>query len=313
LNDYSNNGSANAIPTPDEIYHRGGLSRFLERHGFHLSRALGQHFLISRKTLRTMLDTADLPKDGAIIEIGPGVGHLTWQLLERGLSVVAIEKDNKFSELLQTFARRIPQTNEGSSPALTVIHEDALEMDFARLAETCKVDQVIGNLPYNVSVPILFRLAYCAFRFRKICVLLQKEVGERIWATPGGKSYGRLSIVLKYLYHVRKLHTVYPDVFFPRPKVESVFIEMAMKPEADIPFAQTFLERVVRIGFLHRRKKMRKQFLGAIVERRILDAAFMENAEREFNFDQRAEEWDVETWVRFGQFVQQAKIGSIDS
>ncbi len=182
-----------------------------------------------------------------------------------------------------------------------------MSVDFAQIAQENGVHDVIGNLPYNVSVPIIFKLAYCDYRFNHLWFMVQKEVGNRILAMPGTKDYGRLSIVLKYLFNIRKVRSIHPGAFFPPPKVESAFLEFTPKKETDLQFTKRFLERVVQIGFQHRRKKMRNQMKGAIVERRVFDEAFLAEAEKSFNLDQRAEEWDIETWIRFAEFVRNQK------
>ncbi len=282
------------------LYNRHGLSEFMDIAGFRYSRALGQNFLINRRVMESMLDGIAFPREGWVIEIGPGLGHLTWLILERGANVVAVEKDRWFAVWLPDLVKHF----EFDPARLRVIQRDALETDFRQLAEEHQTARVIGNLPYNVSVPILFHLAYCGFRFEQIAVMLQKEVGERILAHPGTKSYGRLSIVLKYLFSVKKVKTIDPGSFFPRPHVESVFLTFEPLPGADVEFARLFLERVIHIGFQHRRKKLRKQLEGAIVQRRVLDPDFLRGAEREFNLDSRAEAWPVETWVRFAELVR---------
>ncbi|MEW6236345.1 MAG: 16S rRNA (adenine(1518)-N(6)/adenine(1519)-N(6))-dimethyltransferase RsmA [Candidatus Omnitrophota bacterium] len=287
-------------PILETLYDKNGLVQFLQSRGLRMSRALGQNFLIKRPLMRSLLNEAEFPREGAIIEIGPGVGHLTWMLIERGLRVLAVEKDRTFAAILEELSPIHPGQ-------LTIRQEDALETDFAALAKESGARWAIGNLPYNVAVPILFRLAYCPFRFESVNVMLQKEVGERILAEPGTKRYGRLSIVLNYLYRIHKIRTIAGPSFFPPPKVESVFVQMKPKEDADLELAQFYLERIVKIGFLHRRKKLRKQLQGAIIERRIISDDFLDHAPSAFDFEKRAEEWPVETWVQFARSIRETK------
>ncbi len=297
----SHNAPANSFSPPGELYTVRGLRAFLQSNGRYLSRSLGQHFLLNRNLLSSVLDSTALPQSVSIIEIGPGLGHLTWLLLQRGLSVTAVEKDKVFAQLLQKIAGR----QNVSSSSLHIIQDDALAIDFSRLAQQSGARHVIGNLPYNVATPILFRLAYCPFRFEGIFVMIQKEVGERITASPGSKAYGRLSIVLNYLYHVKKIRVIPPNTFFPMPKVDSIVLQFTPKPDTDIHLAQTILEKIVKTGFLHRRKKIRKQLLGITIKTLTFDESFLTTAEQEmgFDFEQRAEQWLVETWVRFAQYI----------
>ncbi|MBN2325796.1 MAG: ribosomal RNA small subunit methyltransferase A [Candidatus Omnitrophica bacterium] len=295
----ANNLSSSRQDLWESLYARKGLKKFMEGEGFFTSRALGQNFLINEKVMNSILNSCHFPAEGTAIEIGPGIGHLTWLLLHRGLKVVAVEKDRLFAERLPEWRRRwgFDETQ------LTIVHRDALDVDFAALAGNLGVRHVIGNLPYNVSVPILFHLAYSDYRFESICVMVQKEVGERIMASERDKQYGRLSIVLKYLFHASKIMTIRPGAFFPQPKVDSVFMKFVPNPQADVEFAWQFLERAAHIGFLHRRKKMRKNLQGCLVQKRVLSDLLPE-IEKNFDLDQRAEDWPIEEWIRFASFIR---------
>ncbi|MDX9755199.1 MAG: 16S rRNA (adenine(1518)-N(6)/adenine(1519)-N(6))-dimethyltransferase RsmA [bacterium] len=286
------------LSTVSCLYKPSQLTLFLENHAIRLTKALGQNYFIDRHCLAHILEQHGLPTEGSIIEIGPGIGNLTWLLIDRGLTVHAVEKDGTVLPILDELS-----CEAGVQERLHLIHSDALDTDIATLARESGAHHVIGNLPYNVAVPILFHVAYCGAPFQSIGVMLQKEVGDRIMAHPEDKAYGRLSIVLKYLYTITKIKTIPPACYFPRPKVESVFIKMVPNPDVDLDFCQNYLERVVRIGFLHRRKKLRAQFKGSIVERRIL-GNHLDEIETQFDLDQRGEAWPVEEWIRFARFVQ---------
>ncbi len=292
----------------DFLYSRKSLVAFLQANHLYFSKALGQNVFLNRELMVSLLNRAEFPTEGRVIEIGPGLGHLTWILIQRGLSVTAVEKDKTFSRLLTELATMNPPNADN----LEVIHEDALKVDFASLAKDRQIEHVIGNLPYNVSVPLIFHLAYSGAGFKSLYFMIQKEVGERIAADCGTKNYGRLSIVLNYLFDVSKIRLVSPRDFFPQPNVESVFMKFETNEEADITFARAFLERVVHIGFIHRRKKLRKQFRGAVIKRRVFDDELMEKIEAAFDLDQRAEEWPLETWLRFARFVQDREPTKLD-
>jgi len=299
LNTNDNNLSASGNPLWEILYTRKGLKEFMENEGFFMSKALGQNFLINRNLMNSVLDACDFPTAGTVIEIGPGIGHLTWLLLERGVKVVAVEKDRLFAERLAVWRERWGF----SESQLTIIHQDALETDFGALAKEHQVQHIIGNLPYNVSVPILFRLSYSGYPFESLCAMVQKEVGERILANAKNPQYGRLSIVLKYLFDVRKIATIAPSAFFPSPKVDSAFLKFVPRPGADSQFARLFLERAAFIGFMHRRKKLRKNLQGSIVQKRVL-TGLLPDMENHFNLDCRAEDWTVDEWVRFAEYVR---------
>ncbi len=290
----------------ESLYSKKGLIAYTKRYGLHLTKALGQHFLIQRDWMTAILTRSTIPSEGCVIEIGPGVGHLTWLLLERGLKVVAIEKDRRFVEMIQELAAIEPAYKD----RLRIIEGDALKTDFKALQQETGARCVIGNLPYNAATPILFHLAYSGAPLECLCTMVQKEVGERIMSDSGCKAYGRLSVVLQYLFDITASDVIPPYAFFPAPKVNSLVLTFIPKPGADIEFAQDFLERVVHVGFLHRRKKLRTSLKGSIVQKRILSPEFLSNAESEFNFDDRAEHWPVERWAAFAEYVQSQPISN---
>ena len=206
----------------------------------------GQHFLTDRHYLARIVD-AIAPKPGdSMVEIGPGTGILTEALepkLER-LHVVEIDRD-----LAAGLAARFP---EGK---LVVHRADALEFDFAALAAPLRV---VGNLPYNVSTPILFRIATIAERLADAVFMLQKEVVERMVAAPGTQAYGRLSVMLQYRFEMALIFRVPPGAFTPPPKVDSAVVLMKPLP-AGRPRAgdEDLFAKIVMAAFSQRRKMLR--------------------------------------------------------
>ena len=288
-------------PIVKSLYSKKGLQVFLESQGMRTARALGQHFFLNHAMLHDILQAAAYPHEGKILEIGPGLGHLTWALLEHGLDVVAIEKDQRFATLLETVIERAPEWHS----RVEVRRDDALKTDFGALQEETGARYAIGNLPYNVAVPILFHVAYSQAHFDQMGFMVQKEVGERMTAPHGKKPYGRLSIVLQYLFDIEPTLLIPPSAFFPPPKVESLFVTLKPRPGADKEFAKRFLERVVHVAFLHRRKKLRKVLRNSIIERRTLDDDLLDRAAERFHFEDRAEHWPVQQWVEFAHFIQE--------
>ena len=206
----------------------------------------GQHFLADRHYL-TRIAQAIAPKAGdSMVEIGPGTGILTAELapeLER-LHVVEIDRD-----LAAELAARFP---EGK---LVIHRADALEFDFEALPAPLRV---VGNLPYNVSTPILFRIAAIADRIKDAIFMLQKEVVERMVAQPDTEAYGRLSVMLQYRFEMALLFRVPPGAFTPPPKVDSAVV--LMKPlAADRPRArdEELFAKIVMAAFSQRRKMLR--------------------------------------------------------
>jgi 16S rRNA (adenine1518-N6/adenine1519-N6)-dimethyltransferase len=216
----------------------------------------GQHFLTDVHYLGRIVAAID-PKPGeAMVEIGPGTGLLTARLVPAldHLHVVEIDRD-----LAAGLRNRFPSTE------VTVHEADALEFDFASLPAPLRV---VGNLPYNVSTPILFRIAALAERVRDCTFMLQKEVVDRMVAAPGTGDYGRLSVMLQYRFAMHPLLRVPPGAFTPPPKVDSAVVRMvplgAARPVARD--AERFATVVAR-AFSQRRKTLRNATRGLVDEK----------------------------------------------
>jgi 16S rRNA (adenine1518-N6/adenine1519-N6)-dimethyltransferase len=212
---------------------------------------LGQHFLTDRHYLeRIVAEIAPAPDD-LMVEIGPGPGALTEKLAQvvRPLHVVEIDRDLA-AGLRSRFA-----------PDAVVVHEgDALAFDFATLPAGLRV---VGNLPYNVSTPLLFHVASFAPRVRDCVFMLQKEVVERMVAAPGTRDYGRLSVMLQYRFAMSLAFRVPPGAFTPPPKVDSAIVRMAPLGEGRImAIDEGFFARVVMAAFTKRRKTLRNALRG---------------------------------------------------
>ena len=206
----------------------------------------GQHFLTDRHYLARIVEAIAPARGDAMVDIGPGTGLLTAEIapLLEHLHVVEIDRD-----LAATLRNRFP-------PEQVSVHEgDALEFDFAALPAPLRV---VGNLPYNVSTPILFRIAALEGRIRDCTFLLQKEVVDRMVADPATPDYGRLSVMLQYRFEIHALLHVPPGAFTPPPKVDSSVVRM-VPLGAGRPMAkdEQRFERLVAAAFSQRRKTLR--------------------------------------------------------
>jgi 16S rRNA (adenine1518-N6/adenine1519-N6)-dimethyltransferase len=238
----------------------------------------GQHFLTDRHYVRRIVEAID-PKPGeAMVEIGPGTGILTDELVKvvRPLHVVEIDRDLA-AALRARFA-----------PEEVIVHEgDALEFDFSGLPAPLRV---VGNLPYNVSTPILFRVAQYAERVRDCVFMLQKEVVDRMVAAPGTEDYGRLSVMLQYRFAMEAALRVPPGAFTPPPKVDSAVVRMAPL-DARRPRArdEALFAAIVMAAFTQRRKTLRNA-----ARARVPEAAF---AQAGIDPGRRGETLSVEEFV----------------
>ena len=206
----------------------------------------GQHFLHDPAILRRIADSIAPAPGDCVVEIGPGEGALTRVLLARIAHLTAIEIDR---DLAARLAGEFP-------PQRLKVHcADALEFGFATLPEGARI---VGNLPYNISTPLLFRLAEHAARFRDLHFMLQREVVERMVAGPSTADYGRLSVMLQVRFRMKKLFTVARGAFRPPPKVESAVVRMEPIAEGELPkMDQNVFADLVRRAFSARRKTLR--------------------------------------------------------
>jgi 16S rRNA (adenine1518-N6/adenine1519-N6)-dimethyltransferase len=223
----------------------------LGKYGFSFKKSLGQNFLIDPNILRNITEHAGLTKDTAAIEIGPGIGALTEHLARTSGKVVAFEIDQ----------RLVPILGDTLSPYdnVKIINKDVLEADVKSIIQEEFKDfediMVVANLPYYVTTPIILKLLMERLPIRGICVMLQKEVGERISARPGTKEYGSLSIAIQYYTEAEMVMTVPKTVFMPQPNVDSAVIRLTKreKPPVEV-IDEDFFFTVTRSSFAQRRK-----------------------------------------------------------
>ena len=209
----------------------------------------GQHFLHDQGILRRIVEAIAPKADERIVEIGPGEGALTLPLLRAAGRMTAIELDRDLIVSLGERARAIGD--------LTIISADVLTVDFTALAAAGDALRIVGNLPYNISTPILFHCLDHAAAIRDMHFMLQKEVVERMAAPPGSKTYGRLSVMLQLRCTVEPLFKVPPGAFRPPPKVDSAIVRLTPLPAHALPDADpALIERVVRAAFGQRRKTL---------------------------------------------------------
>ena len=220
----------------------------------------GQHFLHDRSVLdRIVREIAPKPEQ-ALLEIGPGRGALTERLIGQCRTLDAIEIDRDLAAQLRA---------RWGAPQAFELHEaDALDFDLAALARMRGGRlRVIGNLPYNISTPLLFHLADYAAQIRDIHVMLQKEVVERMVAAPGDSNFGRLSVMLQYRFELEKLLDVPALAFDPVPKVDSAVIRLTpWRPQRYIARDEAQFARVVATAFSQRRKTLRNSLRKLIAE-----------------------------------------------
>jgi len=237
-------------------------------HGHTARKRFGQNFLADPHYVARIVDAIDPRPGDNLVEIGPGLGALTGPLIARCGRLAAIEIDR---DLAARLAERFPPE------ALSLHVADALAFDFSTLGERLRV---IGNLPYNISSPLLFHLARFERSIADLTVMLQREVVARMTAEPATPDYGRLTVMLQARFAVRRLFVVPPGAFSPAPKVDSAVARLVPLREARPVIAdEALFARAVAAAFAQRRKTLRNA-LSAVCDERALRAAAIDPAAR---------------------------------
>ena len=253
--------------------------------GHRAKKRFGQHFLRDRRVVERIMRAFNPQPADTVVEIGPGQGVLTQELVGRVGRLHVIELDR---DLVAHLRHRF------SPDILTVHGVDALRFEFGRLAPPGTRLRVIGNLPYNISTPLLFHLLGQIDIVQDMLFMLQKEVVDRIAAQPGSADYGRLSVMIQWRLRVEKLFEVGPGAFSPPPRVDSAVVRLA--PHATAPIDVTDPERfsrIVQAAFAQRRKTLRNNLKGAV------DAAEMQRIDIDPN--RRAGTLTLEEFARLAR------------
>lgn len=224
-------------------------AELVKKYNFKFSKGLGQNFLVDDSVPRDIVSGAEVNEDDLVIEIGPGVGTLTAQLLNKAKRVVAIELDNDLIPILQE--------ELGDNPKFSLIHNDALKVDFNEIIGDEKSVKLVANLPYYVTTPIIVKLLKEGYNFKSLTIMIQKEVAERMDAEPSSKDYGALSLLVQYHCDTKIIRNVPPQCFIPRPKVDSIVIKLdkLQKPRVSVDNEKLFFD-IIRSSFNMRRKTL---------------------------------------------------------
>ena len=241
----------------------------VQKYNFRFSKSLGQNFLIDDSVPRDIVNGADVCEDDLVIEIGPGVGTLTVQLLKRAKRVVAIELDSSLIPILTA--------ELGDNPKFRLIQNDALKVDFNEIIGDEKSVKLVANLPYYVTTPIIVNLLKGGYNFKSLTIMIQKEVAERMNAEPNCKDYGALSILVQYYCNTKIVRKVPPSCFIPRPKVDSIVIrlERLEEPSVKVKNEKLFFE-IVRHAFNMRRKTLWNATKNVKLPKELMEKAYEE-------------------------------------
>ena len=272
---------------------RRQVQAWFDQTGGHPSRSLGQNFVVDPNTVRKIVRLADVDAESKVVEIGAGLGSLTLALAETGASVLALEIDRHVIDGLRE--------NTSTHSNVRVLHADAMAVNWDEVLPPGEGPYtLVANLPYNIASPLIADLLDFVPQINVMLVMVQKEVAERLAATPRSSAYGALTVKVAYWAVARMVGVVPPTVFLPRPNVDSGLVRIDRHPNgpivsSDVVRAQTIFS-LVKAGFAQRRKMLRGNLAGIVVESDFAASGIASTA--------RAEELDVHAWILLAAAVE---------
>lgn len=288
-----------------KLYAPSTIEAIKEKHRFQLSKSLGQNFITDKNVIERIVEGAGPTEDDLVIEIGPGIGVLTAEAAQQAAKVVAIEIDSKLIPILDETLAEYDNVE--------VINQDILKTDLNGIIDEQRAKgsfsgdvKIIGNLPYYITTPIIMHILENSIRAESITVMMQKEVADRIKASPGNKTYGAISAAVQYYCEVEQVVSVPKEVFVPRPKVDSALLKLTIrdKKPVDLIDEKAFFA-CIKSGFGQRRKTLLNSLTGTYglpkdEIRRILEEAGIDPV-------RRAETLDMNEFAAIANGVAAAK------
>jgi len=284
-----------AFISPKTLCHRQGLIP---------KKSLGQHFLLHPDTARRIVAALELTGRELVVEIGAGLGALTTFLAEQARQVIALEIDRPTAEILRSAVLT-------GIPNVEVAVQDVLDFDFAAASRSSgEPVTVTGNLPYQITSSLFFKLVEYKTILGRMVFMVQREVGDRLLAVPGGKAYGRLSVLLQYHFHLERLFSLSPGHFYPPPRVDSLVIRL----EPAVPPVQVMdeahLARLVKLAFSTRRKTLKNTLAARAGEMGAAsDQVLAALARHGIDSQRRAETLTVEDFVNLSNALSRQADG----
>lgn len=238
-----------------KLYSPSTIKIIMEKYGFNFSKKLGQNFLIDKNTIENICIKSDIDEKDGIIEIGPGIGVLSYELCKRAKKVVLIELDKRLIPILEENLEEFKNKHIIQADVLNIDLKKVIEDEF--ISKGIKTIKVVANLPYYITTPIIMKLLEDNLKIDSIIVMIQKEVAERLVSEPGKKEYGSITVSVKYYSEPNIVLNVPSAVFMPRPKVDSSVVRMKIKKEKDIELEdEKFFFKVIKLAFGQRRKTL---------------------------------------------------------
>ena len=285
----------------------GETKRLINKHNFRIKKKLGQNFIVDPNIIEGIADRAELSERDIVVEIGPGMGSLTQKLTERAGQVLAVELDSTLIPILEETFRDCDN--------LTIINGDALKVDYNRLLaplyERGDYDEgfvVVANLPYYITTPITMNLLEGNYPWRRLVLMVQKEVANRMKAAPATKDYGALSIGVQYRAAARIVMNIPPTVFIPRPAVDSAIIILDRLPEPAVKVKdEKLFFRLVKAAYGQRRKTLSNSLAGGLhLDKAVINEAL---AKADIAPDRRGETLSLQEFADLADALTEMQAG----
>lgn len=268
------------------------IQELLDDKSFNFKKKFGQNFIVDENIINGIINKSEIDKDTLVIEIGPGAGSLTYKLAESAKNVLCYEIDTTLKEILDS--------NLSNRDNVEIIYSDFLKVDV--LSDIKKYDYkklyVVANLPYYITTPIIIKIIEDQVPVDKICVMVQKEVGDRFKAQPGSRDYGSLSVYINYYFEVKKLLDVSRNVFMPKPNVDSIVVEFKRKTNIEKVNNEKVFFKLIRDSFSQKRKTIKNNLKG-------YDLVKIEVVLKKFGYDLsvRAESLSVDVFIALANSI----------
>ncbi len=258
------------------------IKDLMKHSGLKFNKRFGQNFLIDKNIIDKIVDTIDIKPGDQVLEIGPGIGAITGEILRRGANLSVVEIDRGFVEILKN-----------NFDHVSIIEGDILKVDLTFLQEGAKI---VGNLPYYITTPIIMHFLESDLPFESLTFMMQKEVGERIAADVGTKEYGVLSVIAQMLSDVTLEFSVSPNSFVPKPNVDSIVVTFRRK---EVAFDKDSVIKVIKAAFSSRRKTLKNSLSNHFDKHLVMEA--LDKAD--INPTIRAERLTLDDFINISTFL----------
>lgn len=248
-----------------KLYATSTIREIKEKYGFKISKSLGQNFLTDKNIIDKIVEAAEITENDLVVEIGPGLGVLTYEAAKQAGKVLAVEIDKNLIPILEE--------NLAEFDNVEIVNEDFLKINLINLLEQNDIInnqrrggvKILGNLPYYITTPIIMKILEDGAPVDSITIMMQKEVADRIKSEPGGKTYGALSVAVQYYCTVVDVAKVPRDVFYPQPNVDSAVLRLDVRKEKPVKLdSEEAFFACVKSGFGQRRKTLHNSLTGVL-------------------------------------------------